>query len=68
MQENEITLDTLRAALDKEETVGWSRRIRRKKEFAPETNEAENWDVLGHASRRMGRYFVVKTDTSDKKE
>lgn len=58
--ENEISLETLKDALAKEEMVGkHHKRIRRKQELPVDTRGAEDWDVLGHAERKIGRYFVV---------
>ncbi|KAI9884772.1 MAG: hypothetical protein M1823_003447 [Watsoniomyces obsoletus] len=60
-KENEISMTTLQESFDKEEIRGWSRRIRRKKEISKvDTQGAEDWDVLGQASRKIGRYFVVE--------
>lgn len=59
-QEEEIGLDAMRDALAAEETVGrFHKRIRRKTTVTDESREAEDWDVLGQAPRRMGRFFVV---------
>lgn len=59
--ENQLTVDKLQAAFDKEEVRGWSKRIERKQDLKIDTKDAEAWDVLGHASKKMGRYFVVET-------
>ncbi|KAF2209709.1 hypothetical protein CERZMDRAFT_61066, partial [Cercospora zeae-maydis SCOH1-5] len=56
-KEAELGLDALSVALDNEEIRGkWHRRIRRQREPA----ESQQWDVLGCASKKMGRYFVVE--------
>ena len=60
-QENEINLDSLKEALDKEETVGFARRIQRKKAAVTVSNEAENWDILEQAPNKVGRYVALKT-------
>lgn len=65
-RESEITLETVRPSLEKEEIRGWNRRIRRKKDAIVEANQAESWDALGHASRTVGRYFVVEVEDSNK--
>lgn len=60
---NEITVATLQAELDKEETVGKRGRIRRKADV-PEPRvieETNGWDPLEQASRKMGKFFVVDT-------
>ena len=55
-----ITMDDLKEAFAKEERVGRTGRLRRRKDAPVDTEGAEDWDVLGHASRRVGRYFVVE--------
>ena len=62
-EENAITVEKLQSAFDKEEVKGWTRRIERKKGLEPsaDTKAAEDWDVLGQASRKVGRFFVVET-------
>ena len=59
--ENTITLESLRADLEKEEVVGCSKRIRRKKSPEPLSEEANEWDPLALASKKIGRYIVVET-------
>ena len=57
----EITLDTLKDALQQEEVLGrHHRRIIRKEKAINEKPEAENWDVLQQAPRKVGRYIVVE--------
>lgn len=60
-KENEINLEDLKEAFAKEEIVGRSRRLRRRKDSPVDTQGAEDWDVLGQASRKVGRYFVVES-------
>lgn len=60
-KEVEITMDDLKEAFAKEERVGRSGRLRRRKDLPVDTDGAEDWDVLGYASRRVGRYFVVES-------
>ncbi|SMQ46636.1 unnamed protein product [Zymoseptoria tritici ST99CH_3D7] len=56
-KEAELGLEALKGALAKEEVRGkFHKRIRRKREV----QDAEKWDVLGHAERKTGRYFVVE--------
>ncbi|KAK3345268.1 hypothetical protein B0H65DRAFT_201342 [Neurospora tetraspora] len=64
----EITIDlkTLEGALAEEDIVGHCRRPRRRKAEEQLTkekkkNEAEDWDVLGCAEQKVGRYFVVRS-------
>ncbi|MCJ1243985.1 hypothetical protein MMC30_001182 [Trapelia coarctata] len=65
-KENAVTLESMKEELSKEEVVGHSRRIRRKKSATVEMDEASNWDPLALASKRIGRYIVVDTGKSDK--
>lgn len=59
---NTITLEDLRPVLDREELVGHYKRPRRIMDSADEGDEpAERWHVLGAASRRAGKYFVVES-------
>jgi Asp-tRNA(Asn)/Glu-tRNA(Gln) amidotransferase C subunit len=56
--EAELGLDALREALGKEEVRGkFHKRIRRR---AGEDQSGEKWDVLGSATKKVGRYFVVE--------
>jgi Glu-tRNAGln amidotransferase C subunit len=68
VDENTITLETLRPALESETLVGHYKRPRRLREAAadPERGEdgrveAERWEVLGMASKRAGKFFVVQS-------
>ncbi|EGO56473.1 hypothetical protein NEUTE1DRAFT_65058 [Neurospora tetrasperma FGSC 2508] len=59
-----IDLKMLEGALAEEDIVGHCRRPRRRKmEELKEKkkNEAEDWDVLGSAEQKVGRYFVVRS-------
>jgi len=61
-----IGLQEMREALDKEDLKGdYYKRIRRPREEQPKQNEAETWDVLGQAQKKVGRYFVVKGGQDD---
>lgn len=61
-KENEVTLESMRAALANEEVVGkFHMRIRRRHIANEETTKAEEWDVLGQAPKKVGRYFVVES-------
>jgi Asp-tRNA(Asn)/Glu-tRNA(Gln) amidotransferase C subunit len=67
-EENEITLESMRAELDREEVVrGRSRRIRRKDEILDgEASKAYKmggveFDPLERAGRTAGRFIVVET-------
>jgi len=60
-KENEVTLESLQVDLDKEEVIGRSRRIRRRKDSATERQEGASFDPLAQASKKIGRYIVVET-------
>ncbi|PIB02327.1 hypothetical protein CB0940_00277 [Cercospora beticola] len=56
-KEAELGLDALKVALENEEIRGrWHKRIRRQRKPA----DSQRWDVLGCASKKVGRYFVVE--------
>lgn len=58
-QEAELGIDALKQALELEEVRGkHHKRIRRRNEAHRE--KEEEWDVLGTAERKVGRYFVVE--------
>ncbi|KAI9724218.1 MAG: hypothetical protein M1828_003963 [Chrysothrix sp. TS-e1954] len=60
-EENEISMETLKDAIANEEVVGkYHKRIRRKQVKSQGPNEAEDWDVLGQAPKKVGRFFVVE--------
>lgn len=51
----------IREALDGEEVRGrWHRRVRRRRHDGKEVVEKEEWDPLGTAGRKVGRFFVVE--------
>ena len=62
-KENEISLAAMQVHLDKEEVVGHSRRIRRKKDAKVESDKIL-WDPLDLASKKIGRFIVVETGKS----
>lgn len=59
VKENTIGLDDLKDTLAKEALVGHYQRPSRVKEQIQ--SDAENWDALGTASRKAGKYFVVES-------
>ena len=61
LQEASITVERLKDALEKEETWGHCRRPRRRRDIPVDTHGSEDWDALGTASQKVGRYFVVKS-------
>ncbi|MCJ1485845.1 hypothetical protein MMC06_006020 [Schaereria dolodes] len=58
-QENEINMETLKADFEKEEVVGSSRRVRKKRKDMIDTTSEEDWDALAQAPKTIGRYIVV---------
>ncbi|KAK5005913.1 hypothetical protein LTR39_005801, partial [Cryomyces antarcticus] len=60
-EEAEIGLAGLKDALAQEESLGKHHRKTRRKTTPPvDAKDAEDWDVLGSAQRKVGRYFVVE--------
>ena len=61
-QEQTITLETLKEALSQEKVIGkYYKRIQR--DTTPvDASHVENWDILGSAERKQGRYFVVESE------
>ncbi|KAK4238907.1 hypothetical protein C8A03DRAFT_33021 [Achaetomium macrosporum] len=73
MREATITVDTLKSALADEEVYGRCKRPRRRrtgdqKKGAVDGNGVEDWDVLGCASEKVGRYFVVRSGSGKNEE
>ncbi|KAK3293371.1 uncharacterized protein B0H64DRAFT_211480 [Chaetomium fimeti] len=79
-REATVGVATVRAALEAEETHGRCRRPRRRRGAAAAAHEkkeddaggggiegVEDWDVLGGAGERVGRYFVVRSRKGDVK-
>jgi aspartyl/glutamyl-tRNA(Asn/Gln) amidotransferase C subunit len=65
-EENVITLESMREALANEEVVGrHHRRIRRRQGDVSDAKAVEDWDVLGQAKKRVGRYFVVESGAAE---
>ncbi|KAH6848401.1 hypothetical protein B0I37DRAFT_163645, partial [Chaetomium sp. MPI-CAGE-AT-0009] len=68
-REATIGVATVRAALEEEEVYGRCRRPRRRR-GAQKKEEGgiegvEDWDVLGGAGEKVGRYFVVRSGKGD---
>ncbi|KAH7398817.1 hypothetical protein DE146DRAFT_613603 [Phaeosphaeria sp. MPI-PUGE-AT-0046c] len=61
-EEQTITLATLAGALESEKVVGtYHKRIQR--DTTPvDAKDAEDWNVLGSAEQKAGRYFVVESE------
>ncbi|QDS73918.1 hypothetical protein FKW77_007634 [Venturia effusa] len=61
---NEITVASLKEALDQEEVVGtYHKRIRRKIHQINITDNPKGWKPLDHAERKVGNFFVVDSGT-----
>ncbi|KAJ4347521.1 hypothetical protein N0V95_005352 [Ascochyta clinopodiicola] len=61
-QEQTIGLDTLKEALSKEKVIGkWHRRVQRDT-TSVDAKDVEDWDVLGSAEKKAGKYFVVDSE------
>ncbi|KAL1648829.1 hypothetical protein SLS58_002009 [Diplodia intermedia] len=54
-----VSLRSLKEALDQEEVRGKHYKRIERKEGPVDTKGAEDWDVLAHAERKAGKYFVV---------
>lgn len=60
-KESEITLGSLKEEFGREEVVGRSRRIKRRKDIPLDISKSEDFDPLAQASKKVGRYIVVET-------
>ncbi|KAJ4369112.1 hypothetical protein N0V83_006196 [Neocucurbitaria cava] len=60
-QEQTITLGTLKEALGNEKVVGHHYKRIQRDTTPVDAQEVENWDVLGSAERKIGKYFVVES-------
>jgi Asp-tRNA(Asn)/Glu-tRNA(Gln) amidotransferase C subunit len=61
-EEQTITYASMKRALDKEKGVGrYHKRIERDT-TSVDAKDVEDWDVLGSAERKSGRYFVVESE------
>jgi Asp-tRNA(Asn)/Glu-tRNA(Gln) amidotransferase C subunit len=60
--EQTITMKQMQRVLDKEQVVGrYHKRIER--DPTPvDASDVEDWDVLGSAERKSGKYFVVESE------
>ena len=60
-KDSTIDLEQLREAFAQEEIKGdYHKRIRRRQHESTTATKADEWDVLGHAEKKVGRYFVVE--------
>lgn len=60
--EQAVSVQSLQEALSKEKVVGkYHKRIQR--DTTPvDAKDVEDWDVLGSAQRKVGKYFVVESE------
>lgn len=58
-EEARISLDSVKEALAQEVVRGKHYKRIQRKEGPVDTKGAEDWDVMGHAERKAGRYFLV---------
>jgi aspartyl/glutamyl-tRNA(Asn/Gln) amidotransferase C subunit len=61
-EEQKITMDTLKDAFKKEEVIGHKYERIRRDPTPVDAKDVENWDVLGSAERKAGKYFVVESE------
>lgn len=61
-RENMITVQSLKDEFDKEVVVGRRGRITKTQVPPCDAEGIEDWDPLGQAPKKLGRYFVVETD------
>jgi len=61
-----INLEQLKEAFAEEDLKGdYYKRIRRRQHDTEIENKTEKWDVLGHAQKKVGSYFVVEGGKED---
>ncbi|KAK4455014.1 hypothetical protein QBC34DRAFT_105665 [Podospora aff. communis PSN243] len=61
LEEATISMESLKEALENEESWGRCRRPRRRRDIPVDAAGVEDWDALATASQKVGRYFVVKS-------
>lgn len=59
-EEAELGLNALRDALSREEIIGKHHKRIRRRRSNDAVIESSDWDVLGSAERKVGRFFVVE--------
>lgn len=60
-QEHIISVESLKDALANEQVVGKHYKRIQRNTKPVEAKDAEDWDVLGSAERKVGKYFVVES-------
>jgi Asp-tRNA(Asn)/Glu-tRNA(Gln) amidotransferase C subunit len=61
-EEQTISLTTLADALKNEKTIGTHYQRIQRDTTPVDAKDAEDWDVLGSAERKAGKYFVVESE------
>lgn len=69
-EELEVGLDSsaVKEALAQEEIRGehYRRTVTKEREEDDISKAAEDWDVLGHAEKKVGKYFIVENESSQR--
>jgi hypothetical protein len=61
-EEHTITLETLKDALASEKVIGTHYKRRQRDTTPVDVKDAEDWNVLGSAECKVGKYFVVESE------
>lgn len=61
-EEQTISLETLKDALAKEKVIGKHYKRIQRDTTPVDAKDVEDWDVLGSAERKAGKYFVVESE------
>lgn len=60
--ESSLGVESVKHALEEEVVVGKHYKRLRSKSRGTSNNQSGSWDVLGHAERKVGNYFVVESE------
>jgi hypothetical protein len=61
-KEHTITVATLQDALDREKLIGTHYKRIQRDTTPVDATDAEDWNVLGSAERKAGKYFIVESE------
>jgi hypothetical protein len=61
-EEQTITVATLKDAFENEKIIGTHHKRIQRDATPVDAKDAEDWDVLGSAERKAGKYFVVESE------
>jgi Asp-tRNA(Asn)/Glu-tRNA(Gln) amidotransferase C subunit len=61
-EEQTVTITTLADALKNEKIIGTHYKRIQRDTTPVDAKDAEQWDVLGSAERKVGKYFVVESE------